>query len=241
MTSIDAAESSFEVLGQTVTLPVQVRAARQAAATFLVDAGAAQRIIEPSGLKVERKAGRAMASLAVVDYADNDLGQYHELALAFVVKDAPGAPVGPKSAVSTLIWRLPVDGEFTCVAGRDIWGFPKWVTGIDVRFGSRGATATLTEGGLEVLRLHLTRGVVPMPSRPMEMKAYSYLDGVLRCTPWTTRSAGRQTVRPGGATLELGYGHPIADELRALGFPRRAVMTMFDDHMTATFGGAVVV
>lgn len=231
--------TAFEVLDRTVTLPVRVGAARQAAATFLVDADAAQRIIEPSGLRVDRKArNKAIVSLAVVDYTENDLGQYHELALAFVVTDPPGVPAGPKGSVSTLIWRLPVDGEFTCAAGRGIWGFPKWVTDIDVRFGTAGATAVLTEGGLEVLRLTLKRGRVPIPRRPLVMNAYSFLDGVLRRTPWTTDGVGRQRMCLGGATVELGYGHPIADELRALGFPRRALMTMFDDHMKATFEGA---
>ena len=41
-------------------------------------------------------------------------------------------------------------------------------------------------------------------------------------------------IRLGGAALTLGE-HPIADELRALGLPRRALMTVWMEHSHATF------
>ena len=218
--------------GQSVTLPVRVGHARQAAATFLVDADAAQRVIDETGLRVKRQArGKAVVSIALVEYLENDLGTYDGLALAFVVEDVAGTPPGPKGSVSTYIHRLPVDGEFTCAAGRGIWGFPKWVADLDVTFDERGATAVLREGELEVLRVTMRRGPVPLPRRPLHMNAYSYLDGVRR----------RQHIRPGGTSVEVGYGHPLADELRSMGFPRRSLVTIFDDHMRATFEAPQVV
>lgn len=233
-----AAPSSWTIGDREVTNPVRVRAARQAAATFVVNAAAAQQVIDHTGLRVQRqRGGVAMMSLAVVDYADNDLDSYVELAMAFVIEDERPADERPKGSVSTLIHRLPVDQEFTCAAGRQIWGFPKWVADLRVTFDARGASCVLREHGEDVVRLRLSRGRLPMPRRPLEMAAYSYDDdGVVRCTPWTTVTAGRQTVRPGGAEVELGYGHPIADELRALGLPKRSLVTMFDNHMTAEFG-----
>lgn len=234
--------ANYEFLGQTVTLPVEVRHARQASATFLVDADAAQRIIAESGLTVTRKArGKALASIALVDYLQNDLGTYHELALAFVVDDPAGVPKGPKGSVSTLIWRLPVNGEFTCAAGRGIWGFPKWVTDVSVRFTGDRVTGVLTEDGVEVVRVVLKKGRIPLPRKPLVMNAYSFLDGVLRRTPWTTDGVGKQRIRLGGATVIIGSGHPLADELRALGLPKSAIVTMFDEHMRATFGAAEII
>ena len=41
------------------------------------------------------------------------------------------------------------------------------------------------------------------------------------------------------ATLELG-SHPIADELRMLGFPRRALSTTWFGRWSATFDDAVI-
>lgn len=233
-------DGSYLVDGQRVTMPVEVRAARQAAATFAVRHAAAQQVIEHTGLRATRRGNFAIASLAIVDYTDNDLGSYKELALAVIVDDPTGP--SPKGTVSTLIHRLPVTEEFTCSAGQGIWGFPKWIADMDVGFDRGGASCVLRQDGSEVVRITMRRGPVPLPRRPLPMVAFSCdPDGIVRRTPWTTGGTGRQTVRPGGATVEIGYGHPLADELRTLGLPKRALMTVFDDHMSATFGDPEVV
>ena len=240
------ADGSYLVENQRVTMPVEVRAAHQAAATFLVRHAAAQQVIGHTGLTATRqRGGFAIASLALVDYIDNDLGSYKELALAFVVDDI-GAPADadPKDGkqVSTLIHRLPVSESFTCAAGRGIWGFPKWIADLSVDFTPKGATCVLRADGQDVVTVTMRRGPIPVPRRPMAMNAYSCDDdGIVRRTPWTTHSLGRQTVRPGGTTVEIGYGHPLADELRTLGLPKRSLTTLFDDHMAATFGAPQVV
>ena len=64
-------------------------------------------------------------ALALIDYLDNDLGDYDEIALSFVVENPPGhAAPAAAVAVATYIHRLPVSQPFTCEAGRGIWGFP---------------------------------------------------------------------------------------------------------------------
>ena len=62
-------------------------------------------------------------------------------------------------------------------------------------------------------------------------------DGVLHRTPWTTRNE-LVTARIGGAELELGSQHPMAQELRSIGLPKAAFMSMTTGRMTATFGAA---
>jgi hypothetical protein len=47
-------------------------------------------------------------------------------------------------------------------------------------------------------------------------------------------------MRLGGATVRLG-DHPMADDLRSLGLPRRALMTTSVGLMSATFGEPEVV
>lgn len=234
-------DGAYPVLDQRVAMPVEVRAARQAAATFLVHHGAAQQLIEHTGLRAARQPGdRAVASLAIVDYLDNDLGTYKELALAVVVEDTE--PGGDDRTVSTLIHRLPVTERFTCAAGRGIWGFPKWIADMDVAFDDRGATCVLRADDQDVVRITMRRGRLAVPRRPMSMVAFSCDEHlVVRRTPWSTSGTGRPRLRLGGTTVEVGYGHPLADELRTLGLPRRAFMTMFDDDMSATFGRPEVV
>jgi hypothetical protein len=218
-----------------VTLPVEVRDARVAAATFLVPAAAAQHVVDPTGLDVRRlPAGRAVCSLAFIDYRDNDLGQYHEVAVAFLVRPHDGS-----KGVGAYIHQLPVDGAFTCEAGRTIWGFPKFIAEAPITERDGRRSVQLHEGGRSILALSIGRRPLPMPGRAATANAYSFLDGVLRCTPWTVRPTG---VRggPGGARLELG-DHAIADELRSLGLPKRAAFSSTIDRMGASFGPAQVI
>jgi hypothetical protein len=249
------AATSWTVLGRRVSLPVEVRRAGQWGVQYLVPARAAQRLVDPTGLEVAGPVpGRALVALAVCRYDDTDLDPYHEVAVSFVVRqhDAPaGASAAQRvrefatGAIGAYIHRLPVDQEFTCAAGRDIWGFPKWVTTIDIDEpapGSRGrgsgTTVRLVDDGAHVLTLTMASGgrlSLPAQAPP----SYSFADGVLRRTEWTTSSTGT-TGRFGGATLVLG-DHPMADELRSLGLPKRALFSSAAAVMRASFGGARVV
>lgn len=231
-------DGSYLVMGQRVELPVLVRKAKQAAIIYLVRHEAAQRIVAPTGLRVKReRGGMAVVTIALVDYIDNDLGRYTELGLVFMVED----PEHP-NATTTYIHRLPVNGEFTYRAGYGIWGFPKWVTDLRIDFAPEGLRAELIEDGNLVVRITAKRGIIPVKARTMPMLAYTCdEDGVVRRTAWTTEGQGRQLVRPGGVTVELGYGHPLADELRALGFPRRNLAVIYDPHMKASFGAPEII
>jgi hypothetical protein len=253
--------SSWEVLGRTVSVPVEVRHAGQWSVQYLVPAAAAQRLVGPSGLTVTGPVpGKALMALTVCRYDDTDLGPYHEVAMSFVVRahDAPPRP-GPLSAIDRLkefragaigvyIHRLPVDQEFSCAAGRDIWGFPKWVASIDIdesrgqnRGGGSagsGTTARLVDQGDHVLSLTIAGGGrLRLPSQAPP--TYSFRDGVLRRTTWTTSSEG-VSGRFGGATLVLG-NHPMAEELRSLGLPKRALFSSSAVSMRASFDRATVV
>lgn len=251
---------SFTVLGRTVALPVQVRRAAQWGVQYLVPSAAAQRIVEPTGLEVTGPVpGRALLALAVCRYDDTDLDDYHEVAVSFVVRPHDAPPLGSSAqrtreffsgAVGAYIHRLPVDQEFTRAAGRDIWGFPKWVTSIDIdepapdrgsggraRAGT-GTTVRLVDDGTHVLTLTVAAGGrLHLPSQAPP--SYSFADGVLRRTTWTTSSEGTAG-RVGGASLVLG-DHPMANELRALGLPKRALFSSSAAQMRASFGGAEIV
>jgi hypothetical protein len=138
-----------------------------------------------------------------------------------------------------------VDQAFTCAAGRDIWGFPKWVTSIDIDepppTGSKAGTGTtvrLVDDGTHVLTLTVAAGG-PLHLPSQAPPSYSFADGVLRRTLWTSSSEGAAG-RVGGATLVLGH-HPMADELRSLGLPKRALFTSSAAFMRASFGAAEIV
>jgi len=237
----EASGSVHQIAGRRVALPCEVRDASSGAATFLVDATAARRLLPGPELDVvEAWPGRALLTLAAIDYRDNDLGDYHEVSVAFFVRErqAPrGLPVlGPAlgllgGRLPTWIHRLPVDQAFTCEAGRRIWGFPKTVDGITMAHGRR-SVCTWRADGRHVLTLSLPRGGrLTIPDQALS--TYTWIEGALHRTRFTTGARGAG-FRPGGARLELG-DHGISDELRSLGLPRRALMSVWMEHMHARF------
>ena len=139
--TMSPSQPSYEFQGRTVTLPCNVRAATSGNATYLVDAAAARALLPGDELVLaEPWPGRALCSIACIDYQDNDLGDYNEISIAFFARER-GAPAGipylgtwrdmMRGGLGTWIWRLPVNQSFTCEAGCGIWGFPKTVETIE--------------------------------------------------------------------------------------------------------------
>lgn len=212
--------------------PVEIRRARLATATFAVDHPPAARLVGPTGLELlQLPFGKALAAVVFVRYGDTDLGAYNEVGLCLMVRDDKGKP-------GAYVHRLPVDQEFTMRAGRDLWGFPKWMTEITTTFDQKGASCSLSDGGDFVLAMHARRSHLPLPGRELTMDAWTHRDGVLRRTPWVMRHRGIRA-RLGGTTLVIGDSNPMADELRALGLPRRALMTTVVDAVSGRFEAAV--
>ena len=76
-TAVRPRERRYVFEGREVTLPVTVRDACSGAATYLVSARAARRLLPGPELDVvELLPGRALFSVACIDYRDNDLGAY---------------------------------------------------------------------------------------------------------------------------------------------------------------------
>jgi hypothetical protein len=222
--------ASYEIAGQTVTMPCLVRDASAGTALFDVDLAAAQALVPAAFTPVETAPGRCHVVIAGIDYRDNDLGDYLEVGITFFVTPAGGTA----DQAGTFITRLPVDQSFTCEAGRTIWGFPKSVEDIALDYADASVTCTLRMDGELVLRLTLPRGGTDdMP--PMPMTTYTLIDGVPHQTAFTQGGAGSQVLAGGdGVTLELG-DHPIAKELAGLGLPAPAQMATWTEHMQGRF------
>jgi len=220
------------ILGEKVTMPVEIRDADAASAMFLADVTAARRILAGPGLEPVTVAGRAICSLAFVRYIDGDLGPYHEFAFALLAR-LPG----DKSSMGVYIPWLPVNQSFTCAAGREIWGFAKEIADIRITPSGRGKRCEVRLDGQLVVALQ-TSGGIPAPSGlgGASIAAYTNLDGVLRSTPWVMNPADVR-MRVGGSRVELG-DHPIAQQMRSLGLPRRALFTSEIGALRMTFEDA---
>ena len=78
--------SQHTIAGTVLTMPVKIRKATQHTAMFSVDADAAQRLIDYSGLQVYRLLpGRAVVTLILTHFVDGDLGPYCEYSTCVMV------------------------------------------------------------------------------------------------------------------------------------------------------------
>lgn len=230
------------IADRDVPFPVVVRDASVASATFLVPSGPARKLLPSRELEIaEPIPGRAILSLAAIDYEDNDLGTYLEFAVSLVVRER-GAPSWPfvglplafrSGRAGAYIHRLPVTTEFSRDAGRGIWGYPKIVAAITIDDSAERRVARLEVDGVHAVTLAVRRGG-RRSFREAPLVSYGATDGPLRRTTALFSGEG-MGFRLGGASVEVGP-HEIGRELTALGLPRRAISSSWIEHMRASFG-----
>jgi hypothetical protein len=240
----EAATPSYEIQGQTVTFPVNVRDASGAIAGFLVSSRHAATLIGDAFEIVDFLPGRTLLMLGCIDYKDNDLGDYNEVAMNFFVRQK-GAPKGfpyvsawrgmSGGGMPSFSWKMPVNQSFTCDAGATIWGFPKTVERIDFDYSHEGRFNALLEmDGKKVLEIDMPRGG-DKEQQGSPSVGYSYIEGVPHKTSFSQSTSDMGVNRGGGVEISLG-DHPIADDLRALGLPKKPLMAMWLGKMVMEFG-----
>ncbi|MEE4145130.1 MAG: acetoacetate decarboxylase family protein [Halieaceae bacterium] len=238
------AENSYTIDGIEISLPVVVSDASMLMNGFLVNAKAAQAMLAGTGFRVvEIFPGKAILQLLAVDYKENDLGDYNEGAIIFPVL-APGEKKPfpffgalrrmANGSVGNFVYRMPVDQEFTTHAGRFIWGFPKWVSRIDIEFGPRSARGTVIDEDELVYSIQAKAGGNNNPGE-QRVASLAIRDGKAWKTYGINRSSGL-TFSLGGETPEIGDSHPLAKELRTLGLPRKPMFTVSVKNTHMTFG-----
>jgi len=163
--------------------------------------------------------GKAIVQLVVFEYRDTTIGPYNEVALAVEIKRRGSSPStwgalinakGQPSYGSTFL-SLPVTSDAACAAGREIWGYPKYVVDIQTEFSDEGIHA-VQKGEFE---LNVgPPGWLETPGIPFVLM--SVLGGkVIR----TIVETGHPLKWGGGNRTELkllGSG-PTADNIQAMG------------------------
>jgi hypothetical protein len=126
-----------------------------------------------------------------------------------------------------------VNQSFTREAGCRIWGFPKTLDEIEIETPPGRFLCTWVKEGRRVFTFSVPRGGARrLPE--VALTTYSFIEGVPHRTRFTTAAEG-VGIHLGGAELRLG-DHPIADELRALGLPKRPLASTWMQHMRGSFG-----
>jgi hypothetical protein len=192
-------------------LPIRFFDAQCLLATFLANLGLAAELLKGTGLQaVVQEDGKAMVLLGCFEYRKTDIGPYNEVCLG-VSALAPGDRIP-----ALYVTNLPVSTAVANRAGREIWGYNKFVAAIDVQRDQKKFSTTLRDpDNALILILEGTRAAsVPMP--PADVPTFTLLGG--RVLKTVIRPMTRFQLSNGdGFVLRVGESrHPMANNLRIL-------------------------
>ncbi len=172
--------------------------------------------------------GLGLVSAMFFRYDVCDIDFYTEAAVGIAVQPARHGRFGSIDLVAGLkndhlhsyVLSLPVNTEIARVRGRDGYGFPKWVTDIDVDIDSEHATARVANasGGVDVAFHARTPRQTEYASgdNVSSLTSYTTIDGAWHSTPSQTNVLSFGTARlPRGIELDLGEGR-VSDDIRTL-------------------------
>lgn len=214
-------------------LPAKYFDASSLLAFFMVDYDKAVSVLDCPKLKVAKLIGnKALFSLAFYDYRELTDGEpYHEVGSSLLVypadQEAPTHPLVdmtlPPDRRNTGIWicDLPVTTEAAYRAGRELWGYPKFVTEIDFNLDDKTFSSSVKHPEhpqTSILTLSGTIGTsVTAPWGDLVL--YSMLNGdLIRATSDTRTLNGAKIATKGDLKLSVDptNSHPMAQRLNSL-------------------------
>ena len=209
-----------------VMLPITYQDASSMGAFFRVDIARASELL-PDELEPWPVLGKAIAAIYAWEYRESSVGSYGEVGLGIQARRKGTRPslvrlVSDMAADDNQgIWvvTLPVTTDLAFRAGKEIWGYPKYVTPIETRFGPGEGHVRL--GDELTLDVKGAKG----PSRPLPVVTYTKLDGQLLRTEISVEKNVRFGLG-GSASLKIQGKGPTSDAVVALGMDQTsAVMT----------------
>ncbi|MFG3044954.1 acetoacetate decarboxylase family protein [Streptomyces sp. NPDC048241] len=172
--------------------------------------------------------GLGLVSAMFFRYDVCDIDFYTEAAIGIAVKPARHGRLGffdlvaalKNEYLDTYVLSLPVSTEIAQVRGHDGYGFPKWVTGLEVDIDARRTTARVANdsGGTDLALSALTPAQTNYPSgkRVASLTSYTTIGDAWHSTlSQTNVLASGTALVPRDVELEVGQGR-MADDLRSL-------------------------
>lgn len=171
---------------------------------------------------------KAVLAIAFYEYRDTSVASYNETGIALVtVPEWANMPTHPWLALyqamdsrteGLTVIDLPVTTKLACAAGRDIWGFPKFVTPIDFTLASNHFNGVVHDPQGDDTILTLSGKPGPgIPGPQLDLVLYSWHQDQLLRTTAVTRGGGKACL-PGSMRASVGNSqHPMAQRLKTLG------------------------
>ncbi|HID39403.1 MAG TPA: hypothetical protein EYP36_07795 [Calditrichaeota bacterium] len=227
-TFFDYPQTIFNCSQGEVKLPIFYYDVSSVLAFYLTDYKKVQKLVEPLGFMAARFLnGKAMVGFAFYEYRKTDVGSYNEVGLATAIY----APDRPRPLLSLpqlkknvnrrkmgfYIHHLPVTTAIANAAGREIYGFPKFVTELPFELtDSHFKGIVKDEQGKEIVTLE---GKVKKGIRMsgFDLLLYSYLDKNLMRTVVDVKARFNTSFFPDWQ-LTLGKGdHPMRQTIKDMG------------------------
>ncbi|MDF0531226.1 acetoacetate decarboxylase family protein [Tsukamurella sp. 8F] len=198
--------------------------------TMIAPSSAIRRRIPRELAPLEIAPGLGVVSLMLFRYDVCDIDFYTEAAVGVAVRPARhgGITTAVADVVAALgddhlhsyVLSLPVNTEIAQVRGHDGYGFPKWVTDLDVDIDAGRTSARISgdDGGVDIAFSAPTPTQKSFASgeKVSTLTSYTKRDGAWHSTLNQTNILAGGTSRfPRGFDLTLGRGR-MSDDLRAL-------------------------
>ena len=197
--------------GTECPLPIRYFDVQCLVATFLTELDRAAGLLMGTGLQaVPQEDGKAVVVLYCIEYRKTDIGPYNEVGLT-VLTLAPGDPIP-----ASYVLNLPVTTAAANRAGREIWGYNKFVTPIDVDSDGKKFSTILRDPENEMIGTLEGRRGPSIPAPPNDILTFTLLGGrtiktqIQVLTPFRASSGDSFVLKVGTSR------HPMANNLRTL-------------------------
>lgn len=212
-----------------VEMPIFYHDAANVMALFTAPLKAVEAELEGTGLRPAVTMGdKAVVGVSMYQYRVTSVGPYNEVGVAVPVfrEGQPRPTLGTldflraaeERQMGFYILDLPVTTETANAAGREFWGFPKFVTDIEFRWRRGEFHCAVMEPDSDRVIMRFTgqpRPLIPLPAADMVLYSRRQ-DRMLRSL--INIRHGMSWNFPGGMRLETGTGqHPMGERLRRLG------------------------
>jgi len=185
--------------------------------------------------------GKALVALALYEYRETAVGAYNEVGVA--IATVPAGTAQPKHPWLALyqsldtrmlgltVIDLPVTTAAACAAGKEVWGFPKFITDISFSLSGSAFSSTVKDPDNEedIITVSGSAGL-GVPGPQLDILLYSQREKDLLRTLVVTRGGGR-LCSPGSIRASVGNGtHAMAQRLRDLGIHGQKPKLVFYSH-----------
>jgi hypothetical protein len=215
--------------GTECPLPIRYFDVQCLVATFLTDLDRAAGLLKSTGLQaVSQEDGKAVVLLYCIEYRITDIGPYNEVGLT-VLAAAPGDPIPANYVVN-----LPVTTAVASRAGREIWGYNKFVAAIDVKSDGKNFSTILRDTDAEMIGSLEGRRGASVPTPPTDILTFTLHQGrliktVIRVLTPSSSSSGENFVFKIGTS-----SHRMTSNLRTVALDgARPVLVHYTDPFQA--------